>query len=230
MYDQQDERQKNLFEDDINIPPLSYDESNTPSKRPLISPLKHRKLTIPVDIALIFLLTLFISFCVIFFCGVHHGRKLSKREIIDNENNIFSYVSHAQVEQKAPSFRPPPSQPFDASDTKEMTRPSAEPYKEKPLTSLAPLSPSSSPSLEDVPTYRYTIRVASSKDKKSTEKMLSELKDKGIDARIEERESKKGTIWYIIFVGRFRVSKDGRDILKNLKENEGFKDAYFEPL
>lgn len=72
-----------------------------------------------------------------------------------------------------------------------------------------------------LPTGRFTINVASFKERKRAERLVDELKEKGYGAFVGKATIHKKGTWYRVSVGRFSTRKEAQDFARTVKEKEG---------
>lgn len=74
---------------------------------------------------------------------------------------------------------------------------------------------------EKLPTDRFTINVASFRERKRAERLVDELKEKGYGAFVGKATIPKKGTWYRVSVGRFSTRKEAQDFARTVKEKEG---------
>lgn len=220
--------QEELFVDFAKKAKVSQN-SNKKHKEELISlpiwaVIQERTVTLSLDVILLFFLTLFFLICMSFFWGVHRGRILSEKKLIVGDQHIMMDLYQSNQNNPQVSGEGVPSTPIESPE-----QPLPSSIQKNDNLGLKEEIPSVPKSQEQETTTlaKYTIRVASSKDKEATEVMLEKLKNKGFDGFIIKAPSKKGAHWNYLCVGRYTSSSEGEKTLKLLKEKEGFSDSFF---
>ncbi|MFH1863811.1 MAG: SPOR domain-containing protein [bacterium] len=71
---------------------------------------------------------------------------------------------------------------------------------------------------------RFTIQVASFRDRAGAEKVAGELKNKGYTSTISSKDLGEKGLWHRIFVGNYDSKDRARELLKKIKE--GYKDSF----
>ncbi len=69
-----------------------------------------------------------------------------------------------------------------------------------------------------LPTGRYTLNIASFKDKGNADRLMKELDDKGYEAFVEKADIPGKGIWYRVAVGRFSSQGEAQALARGLRE------------
>ena len=72
-----------------------------------------------------------------------------------------------------------------------------------------------------LPTGRFTINVASFKERKRADRLVDELKEKGYLAFVAKATIPQKGTWYRVSVGRFSTRKEAQAFARAVKEKEG---------
>ncbi len=70
----------------------------------------------------------------------------------------------------------------------------------------------------NLPTGRYTLNIASFRDKANADRLMKELGDKGYEAFVEKTDIPGKGIWYRVAVGRFSSQGEALAFARGLKE------------
>jgi hypothetical protein len=68
---------------------------------------------------------------------------------------------------------------------------------------------------------RYTVNVASFRDKRNTDRLMRELEKKGYEVFIEKANIPQKGVWYRVAVGRFPSRREAQAFARGLKERDG---------
>jgi hypothetical protein len=100
------------------------------------------------------------------------------------------------------------------------------PQEEEPIASESPGPPtiigerqmgSKKPFIAD----RYTVNVASFRDKRNTDRLMRELEEKGYEVFIERATIPQKGVWYRVAVGRFPSRREAQAFARGLQERDG---------
>lgn len=70
-------------------------------------------------------------------------------------------------------------------------------------------------------TGRYTVNVASFRDKRNTDRLMRELEEKGYEVFIEKANIPQKGVWYRVAVGRFPSRREAQAFARGLQERDG---------
>jgi len=68
---------------------------------------------------------------------------------------------------------------------------------------------------------RYTVNIASFRDKRNTDPLMRELEEKGYEVFIEKANIPQKGVWYRVAVGRFPSRRQAQAFARELKERDG---------
>jgi cell division protein FtsN len=68
---------------------------------------------------------------------------------------------------------------------------------------------------------RYTVNVASFRDKRNTDRLMRELEEKGYEVFVEKANIPQKGVWYRVAVGRFPSRREAQAFARGLKERDG---------
>ncbi len=68
---------------------------------------------------------------------------------------------------------------------------------------------------------RYTVNVASFRDKRNIDRLMKELEEKGYEVFVEKATIPQKGVWYRVAVGRFPSRREAQAFARGLKERDG---------
>lgn len=129
---------------------------------------------------------------------------------VEEKEEEAQQVSVAGAERAEPQIQPQEEEKIQVEE-KEPTRPDM-PMVEAPRTSAVPE--------EKQPPGKYTVNVASFRERRRAERLMNDLKEKGYDAFVTEASIPQRGTWYRVAVGRFPSVEEAQVFAQALKEKE----------